>query len=290
MEIIQLLQANPLLLLIYAAMLGLCIGSFLNVIIYRLPLNMEQQWRNECIDFLKLSGPEFQTEQPLSIWLSRSFCPHCKAKLRIRDNIPLFSYLFLNGRCAHCKQKISVQYPLVEFLCALLSLIIVAQFGLSWQTLGGLIFTWLLIAMSVIDLRHQLLPDVLTYIGIWLGLYLSLFNIFVDSHAAIIGGLAGYLSLWAIAKLFKLLTHKDGMGYGDFKLFAMLGVWLGWQMLTFIILIAALLGTIIGISYLAIKRYSRQTPIPFGPFLAIAGWITLIWGKELLIQYQYFAY
>ena len=284
MDILDAIQTSPVLFQTLVTLLGLCVGSFLNVIIYRLPLRMEQEWRNECIDFLKLS-PAPPRSIPSNIWTSRSSCPHCKTRLRLRDNIPVLSYLFLGGKCAHCQQKISIQYPLVEISCALLSLAVAIHFGYSWQTVAGLIFTWLLITMSGIDIKHQILPDVLTYIGIWIGLLLSLSPLFVDSHSAIIGGLAGYLSLWTIANLFKLLTQKDGMGYGDFKLFALLGVWLGWQMLIFIILVAAFLGSLIGLALILFKGSSRDTPIPFGPFLALAGWIALIWGNAWISPY-----
>lgn len=284
MDILYAIQTNPILFYILVTLLGLCIGSFLNVIIYRLPLRMEQEWRNECIDFLKLPAAPLKST-PLNIWTSRSFCPHCKARLRLRDNVPVLSYLFLRGKCTHCQQKISIQYPLVEITCALLSLAVAIHYGYTWQTMAGLVFTWLLIVMSGIDIKHQILPDVLTYIGIWIGLLLSLFTLFVDSHSAIIGGLAGYLSLWIVAHLFKLLTQKEGMGYGDFKLFALLGVWLGWQMLTFILLVAAFLGSLIGLAFIVLKKSSRDTPIPFGPFLALGGWIACMWGNTLIAPY-----
>ncbi len=281
-NIINIICTHSILFVSFITLLGLLMGSFLNVIIYRLPLRMEQEWRNECIDCLQSA----QAKSPLlAIGCSRSFCPHCKTQLRIRDNIPLLSYLGLRGKCAHCQQKISIQYPLVELISALLSGLLAAHFGCTWQTGAGLIFTWLLIAMSVIDFKHQLLPDMLTYIGIWLGLLCSVFQLRIDSHSAIIGGIIGYLSLWSIAKLFKLLTQKEGMGYGDFKLLAMLGTWLGWQMLPFIILGATLLGTLVGITLMLLKQSSRNTPIPFGPFLAIAGWLALMQGPNLLSYY-----
>lgn len=284
MDILATIQTNFYLFLGLVTVLGLCIGSFLNVIIYRLPLMLEQQWRSESIEYFKLTI-DTKLDEKLSLWQGRSFCPHCKTQLRIWDNIPLISYVLLRGKCAHCKHSISLQYPIVELLCALLSLAIALHFGISWQTLAGLLFTWLLIAMSAIDIKHQILPDVLTYIGIWIGLFLSLYNVFTDSQSAILGGLIGYLSLWTIANTFKLLTKKDGMGYGDFKLFAMLGVWLGWQMLILVILVASFTGAIIGIAFLITSKSSRHTPIPFGPFLALAGWLSLLYGKGLLIHY-----
>ena len=282
--ILKLIQDSPSLLLSLVVVLGLCIGSFLNVIIYRLPLRIEQEWRNECDAYLKMSSTDV-TSAPFKLWGSHSCCPHCKTRLRLRDNVPLPGYLFPGGACAHCQKPVSVQYPLVELSCALLGVLVVAHFGYSWQTLAGLFFTWLLIIMAGIDIKHQMLPDVLTYIGIWAGLLSSLYNVFTDSHSAIIGGLAGYLSLWAVANSFKLLTGKEGMGYGDFKLFALLGVWLGWQWLIPVILIAASSGTVIGMTAIVFKKADKDTPVPFGPFLALAGWLVLIGGKDLLFQY-----
>ncbi|CAM4468183.1 MAG: Type 4 prepilin-like proteins leader peptide-processing enzyme [Legionellaceae bacterium] len=280
MTIEQFLTTYPYFFLILIAFLSLCMGSFLNVIIYRLPIQLENEWHKACHDYVNAKDALPISSDTKNL---RSYCPQCKKVLRIRDNIPIFSYLFLKGKCAHCKTPISLQYPLIEILCTLTSVIIAWHFGISLQTLAGLFFTWLLIIQSSIDFKHQLLPDVLTYIGIWVGLLFSINSLFTDSHSAIIGGIVAYLTLWTMAKLFKLVTHKEGMGYGDFKLYAMLGTWLGWQSLIFILFLATFSGLLIGIISIFLKKTTKETPIPFGPFLAFAGWTTLLVGNNINI-------
>ncbi len=290
MDIIQLISQNSLIFLIIIALFSLCIGSFLNVIIYRLPLMIENAWRDECQEFL---GQKSATKEPnketFNLIEPRSRCPHCQHQIKAWQNIPLISYIFLKGRCAFCQNKISFRYPLVEAACALLSVITAWHFGFGWQTLYALIFTWSLIALTVIDLDHQILPDIIIYLLLWLGLLISLKPIFADSTAAIIGASLAYSALWLFIKLFKLITGKVGMGHGDFKLFAVFGAWMGWQLLPFIILCSSLTGTIIGSIFLFTQKKHRDTPIPFGPYLAIAGWIALLWGNDITHWYMRFS-
>ena len=263
--------------------LGLCIGSFLNVVIYRIPLMLKQSWRSQCLEYL-----EMHTEPKPEIFnllRPRSICPHCKLPISAWQNIPLISFLILRARCANCGKRISWRYPLVEFLTAVISIVVANHFGVSVETLAGLIFTWTLIALVFIDFDHQLLPDDVTLSLLWLGLLFSLTGIFTDPQSAIIGCIAGYVSLWVIAKLFKLVRGIEGMGYGDFKLFACLGAWLGWQMLPFILLVSTLLGAAMGIYLILFKQKSRTSAIPFGPYLAIAGWIALLYGNVIIQLY-----
>lgn len=282
----QVLSQNPFLLLSLTAIFGLLIGSFLNVVILRQPKRMFHEWRQQCQQLLSgddcagdlIESPE--EEAPPGIVKQRSFCPHCKHPLSVLDNIPLFSYLFLRGCCRYCKEKISLRYPLVELLTALASVVVVWHFGYSVAAAYALVFSWTLIVLSGIDIDHQLLPDDIVLPLLWLGLIISLTGTDVQPADAIIGAVAGYLILWSIYQLFKLLTGKEGMGYGDFKLLAALGAWLGWQMLPLIVLLSSLLGAVIGGALLAIRRKGSQ-PIPFGPYLALAGWIALLWGEQL---------
>lgn len=271
------------------ALLGLIIGSFLNVVIHRFPLILKQQWQQECSEFMGL--PQNTPLNPIKISLSTpaSHCPHCTQAIAIRHNIPVLSYLFLKGRCANCKHPISLRYPLVEILACTLSLVAVYFCGLSWMLAAALIFTYVLICLAFIDLQHQLLPDILTLPLLWLGLLVSIPQFLTDSHAAILGAAFGYLSLWSFAKLFKLIRGKEGMGHGDFKLLAVFGAWLGWQILPLIILLSALLGSIGGLLTLQLSQQDKSTtPIPFGPYLAIAGWIAFYWGQEIMQKYLIF--
>lgn len=283
MDVISVFSQNINFFLLVVVIVALVIGSFLNVIIYRYPLMMQAQWQEQCTELLQ--GTCAVKKAALNLAYPASHCPHCQHRLSVLHNIPVLSFLFLKGKCAFCKHKISLRYLVIELLSALLGFIIAYHYGFSWQTAAGLFFTWILLCLTAIDLEHQLLPDELNYIGLWVGLFLSLFNVFIDPQSAIIGGLCGYLSLWTVAMLFKYFTGKEGMGHGDFKLFAFLGAWLGWQMLPLVILIASSLGAIIGISLIAFKKLSRNTPIPFGPYLALAGWIALLWGKNSLNLY-----
>lgn len=266
-----------------SGIIGLLIGSFLNVVIYRLPIMMKREWRNDCLEFLEL-----ENDVPTDVFnlaLPASNCPNCQAKIQPWQNVPVLSYLLLRGKCANCKTPISARYPVVELLTAILSIIVAWHFGFGWQAAAGLVLTWVLIALSLIDLDTQLLPDVIVLPVLWLGLIASLFTIFIDSSTSIIGATAGYLVLWSVYHGFKLFTGKEGMGYGDFKLLAMLGAWLGWQYLGVIILLSSLVGAFIGITLISLNKHSRDVPIPFGPYLAIAGWIALLWGKSLNLYY-----
>jgi leader peptidase (prepilin peptidase)/N-methyltransferase len=268
-----------------AAVLGLIVGSFLNVVILRLPARMEWLWKRDAREMLELASDDDTTPPPPDIVRKGSHCPHCKHPLAAWDNIPLLSWLLLRGRCRYCKTPISIQYPLVELLCGIASAIVVWHFGITWQAAASLAFTWFLIAAAGIDFRTQLLPDSLTLPLLWLGLLLSLVPMFVGTREAIIGAAAGYLALWSVFWLFKLATGKEGMGYGDFKLFAAAGAWMGWTALLPVIIIAAVAGAIIGIILLRVRGQNRSVPLAFGPFLAIAMWIWLIWGGPILAAY-----
>jgi leader peptidase (prepilin peptidase)/N-methyltransferase len=273
---------EPLVLASVATVLGLAVGSFLNVVIYRLPLMMERAWRRDCDEF---TGKTPAQEERFDLSVPRSRCPHCGHMVNARDNIPVISYLLLRGRCRACGAHISLRYPLVEILTAALTVVTALHFGFNWQALFAVLLTWSLIALSFIDFDKQLLPDSITLPFLWLGLLLSLFDVYTDTQASIIGAAAGYLSLWSIYHLFRLLTGKEGMGYGDFKLFALFGAWLGWQSLPLIILLSSAVGAVIGISLIMFRGRDRSIPIPFGPYLAIAGWIALLWGEQLTAWY-----
>jgi leader peptidase (prepilin peptidase) / N-methyltransferase len=269
--------------IVIAAVVGLLVGSFLNVVILRLPARIDAMWRNEAREILEL--PADETPLPPGIVVESSHCPHCKHKLAIGDNIPLFGWLFLGGRCRYCKAPISIQYPLVELLTGVLSALIVWKFGASWAGLAGLAFTWLLIALSGIDFRTQLLPDSLNYSLLWLGLLLSLWTMFTTPNLSIIGAVVGYLSLWSVYWLFKLLTGKEGMGYGDFKLLAAMGAWMGPSALLPVILLSSLIGALFGVVLIATRKLGRDVPMPFGPFIAAAGWVWFMAGDTLLQAY-----
>lgn len=260
-------------LTIVIALFSVCIGSFLNVVIYRLPIMLERAWHEDTNT----------TTKPFNLMLPRSHCPNCDKLIPAWHNIPLISYIILRGKCAYCRQKISLRYFLIEFLTMVLSIVLTLYFGPSWQLAAGLIFTWILIPLVFIDLDQQILPDNLTLLLLWLGLFCNLFATFVPISTAVIGALAGYLSLWSFTYLYKLITGKMGMGHGDFKLFAAFGAWFGWQALPLIIILAALLGAIIGIIWLSIHKKNRNTPIAFGPFLALSGWLALLFHSQLLI-------
>ncbi|HET7560908.1 MAG TPA: A24 family peptidase [Rhodanobacteraceae bacterium] len=266
-----------------AGVLGLIVGSFLNVVILRLPARMEWSWKRDARELLELEPDA--TPAPPDLARKGSHCPHCKHPLAAWDNIPLLSWLALRGRCRYCRTPISIQYPLVELLCGIASAIVVWKFGASWQAAAALVFTWVLIAAAGIDFRTQLLPDSLTLPLLWLGLLMSLVPLFADTRHAVIGAAAGYLALWSVYWIFKLATGKEGMGYGDFKLFAAAGAWLGYAALLPVIIIAALSGSIIGMIMLRARGQDRSVPFSFGPFLAIAMWIWLVAGHELFATY-----
>lgn len=270
-----------------AALLGLVIGSFLNVVIYRLPVMMQRDWRKQAREILEL--PEEPEQSTFNLVLPNSCCPNCGHQIRPWENIPVVSYLFLRGKCSGCKAPISKRYPLVELACGLLSGYVALHFGFGWQAAGMLLLTWGLLAMSMIDCDHQLLPDALVLPLLWLGLIANQFGLFTSLEDALWGAIAGYLSLWSVYWLFKLLTGKEGMGYGDFKLLAMLGAWGGWQVLPLTILLSSLVGAVLGVIMLRLRNQETSTPIPFGPYLAIAGWIALLWGDQITATYLQFA-
>lgn len=265
-----------------AGLLGLCVGSFLNVVIHRLPKMMEEEWQAQCAE---LRGETPSTVANLTLARPRSRCPSCGHQITALENIPLLSYLFLRGKCSNCATPISPRYPIVEAITALLSAYAAWHFGPTLQAIGALFLIWALIALTVIDFDTQLLPDSITLPLLWAGLAFNLVNTYADLSSAVIGAMIGYLSLWSVFWLFKLATGKEGMGYGDFKLLAALGAWLGWQMLPAIILLSSVVGAGIGIAMIAATRQGRNTPIPFGPYLATAGLIALFWGPQLTRSY-----
>jgi leader peptidase (prepilin peptidase)/N-methyltransferase len=283
-EIFVLMESSPSLFLAVIFVVSLMVGSFLNVVIYRLPIMMERSWKQEFNSYFN-SDTEQVEQQTFNLIKPDSTCPKCQHKIRAWENIPLFSWLWLRGKCSGCDNPISIRYPLVELTTAVLSLIVAWHFGFGLQAIAGVFLTWCLVAMTFIDLDKMLLPDQITLPLLWLGLLLGIGNIYVNSVDAIIGAAAGYLSLWSVYWLFKLATGKEGMGYGDFKLLAALGAWLGWQYLPIVILLSSFVGAIIGITYLSLTKKDQQQPIPFGPYLAIAGWITFLYGDWISAQY-----
>ena len=265
-----------------AGLLGLCVGSFLNVVIHRLPKMMEQDWHAQCAD---LRGETPSTATALTLARPRSRCPSCGHQITALENIPIISYLLLRGRCSNCGTSISPRYPVVEAVTGLLSAYAVWHFGPTLQGAGALLLIWALIALTGIDFDTQLLPDSITLPLLWLGLAFNLAGTYVDLFSAVIGAMIGYLTLWSVFWLFKLATGKEGMGFGDFKLLAALGAWLGWQMLPAIILLSSIVGAVVGISLIVATRHGKNTPIPFGPYLAAAGIIALFWGPQLTRSY-----
>ncbi|WP_242112269.1 prepilin peptidase [Luteimonas aquatica] len=278
------LDQNPALGYPAAACLGLALGSFLNVVILRLPRRLEWQWKSDSREIL--GEPELYDPPPPGIVVERSHCPHCGHQLSWYENIPVFSYLFLRGRCRSCKTPISPQYPLVELLTMLLVLACVWQWGFGWQGFGAILLTCFLVALTGIDLRTQLLPDQLTLPLMWLGLIGSIDNLYIPAKPALVGAIIGYLSLWTVWWLFKQITGKEGMGHGDFKLLAAIGAWVGLKGILPTILLSSLVGAVIGSIWLAAKGRDRATPIPFGPYLAIAGWIVFMWGEPIIDAYM----
>lgn len=276
-------QHNDFFLFIVAAF-SLIIGSFLNVVIYRLPRMMMNQWNQECREYLGLKTTPEDIEQ-FDLVLPFSHCTSCKKPLKPWHNIPVISYLVLKGKCAYCSARISLRYPIVELICCFTSVYVAWRFGVTTQTLSGLVFTWILICLTFIDLDYHLLPDQLTLLLLWIGLFLSIFAIFTHAHDAILGAIIGY-SIFAITQmLFKFATGKVGMGQGDYKFLAALGAYLGWQQIPIIILLASVIGIIFGVTHMALKKQFKSVPLPFGPYLAVAGWVSLIWGTEILSLY-----
>lgn len=278
MTFLSLLQSSPTLFICLIILLGLLVGSFLNVVIYRLPIMMEQEWQSQCDE---LNGKESQTSESFTLSTPPSRCPHCNHAISALENIPIISYVLLRGKCKQCKAGIAIRYPLIEALTGLLSGIVAWQFGFDWACLGALLLTWSLIALTFIDVDHQLLPDSITLPLLWLGITFNLFTVYTDLQSSVIGAMAGYLSLWLVFQGFKLATGKEGMGFGDFKLLAALGAWLGWALLPSIILLSSLVGATIGISLILLRQHQRDIPIPFGPYLAAAGWLALVWGHDI---------
>ncbi len=288
----EIFEIFPGALFLLAGLVGLIVGSFLNVVAYRVPIMMGRAWREQCAELQaeELAEPPHAVGKPFNLVTPRSACPQCGGAVAALHNIPVISFLLLRGRCAHCEAKIPPRYPLIEGLAALLSLIVAWIFGPTWQMGFALLITWTLLALAVIDIDHKLLPDSITLPLLWAGLLTSLIRIdgevlFTDVASSVSGAAAGYLSLWSVYQVFKLVTGKEGMGYGDFKLLAALGAWLGWQLLPLVILLSAAVGAILGTAQILLGGASRETPIPFGPYLAAAGWIALLWGEELTKMY-----
>lgn len=272
-------QQSPWLFYTSIVLFSLCVGSFLNVVIHRLPIMLENEWRSDCKNFLELEADK--SSETFNLSKPNSTCPNCGHKIRIWENIPVISYLALRGKCAACNTHISAQYPVIEAVTAILSVLVAFKFGVSAETFFGLIFTWALISLTMIDAKTQLLPDNITLPLLWLGIVINTSELYTNLETSVFGAVAGYLILWSIYKLFKLATGKEGMGYGDFKLLAALGAWMGWVMLPQIILLSSLVGAVIGVSMIIIRKHKKSIPIPFGPYLAIAGWIAFIWGAEV---------
>ena len=264
------------------ALLGLFVGSFLNVVIHRLPRMMERDWHAQAAE---LRGEPVEPAERFNLATPRSRCPHCGHLIGALENIPVLSYLVLRGRCGHCGAGISMRYPIVEAFTALLSGYAAWHFGFGVAAAGALLFIWTMVALAFIDVDTQLLPDDLTLPLLWLGLLFNLSGTFTDLHSAVIGAMSGYLALWSVYWLFKLVTGKEGMGYGDFKLLAAIGAWLGWQMLPLTILLSSLVGAVVGIVLIVAARHGRNVPIPFGPYLAAAGLIALFWGEGITARY-----
>ena len=282
-NIVFLFQSSIVIFYSFVFILSLLVGSFLNVVIYRLPKIMHNQWHAECREFLadEITSTT-QTEIPhLTLSSPNSTCPHCGHHIRFYENIPLISWIFLRGKCSQCKEKISARYPLVELATALLSVVVAQQFGVSMQTLWLVLLTWGLVALTMIDFDHMLLPDQITLPLLWLGLLININGTFIPLPDAVMGVVAGYMSLFTIFWLFKCLTGKEGMGFGDFKLFALFGAWIGWQLLPLLILMASAVGALVGISLMLFKGHQRGQAIPFGPYIAISGWITILWGEGI---------
>ncbi len=283
---IELLQSSPTIFIVTAGILGLMVGSFLNVVIHRLPLMMEREWRSECAMLLDQSLPE-QSQEAFNLMTPRSRCPNCNHLISAFENIPILSYVGLRGRCSGCQAHISIRYPLIELISGVAAIAVAIHFGFSIAAVCALAFSWALISLAAIDFDTQLLPDSITLSMLWAGIVVNYFNVFVTLEEAVLGAVLGYLSLWAVFWMFKLATGKDGMGYGDFKLLALLGAWLGWKILPIVIVLSSIVGACVGIGLMLFLSHDKSKPIPFGPYLAIAGWIALLWGGEITAQYLY---
>lgn len=288
MDVIEAFRALPWFFVCTVLIVGTMIGSFLNVVIHRLPKMMETDWKQQCIEFLHPDEAEKAGKSPspkYNLVVPRSACPSCGHKISAFENVPIVSYIFLRGKCGSCKAPIGIRYPIVEALTGLASAYGAWRFGVSWTTLFALLYVWALVALTFIDADTTLLPDDITLPLLWLGLLVNLSGTFTDLRSAVAGAVAGYLILWAVYWGFKLLTGKEGMGYGDFKLLAAIGAWLGWQMLPLVILLSAVVGTIVGIAGILLQGREKGAKLPFGPYLAAAGFIALFWGQELNTWY-----
>ena len=291
MDLIDLLRDNTTFFLVFVGIFSLMIGSFLNAAIYRIPLMMEKEWHQQCKELLADKNNEQkepEKAEKFNLMTPRSTCPSCGHIITALENIPVISYLFLRGKCASCKTHISFQYPLIEIFTAALSVFIAWKFGFTWQTLAAIVLAWTLITLSIIDAKTMLLPDNLTLPLMWLGIAVNYQHLFVDLHSSVLGAIIGYLSLWTLFQVFKLVTGKEGMGYGDFKILAALGAWGGWQILPFTIFAASLFGAVFGIAWMMIKRDRNANMIPFGPWLASAGLIAFLWRDDVLVAMKGF--
>ncbi len=289
MSIADVYALAPTYIYVGVLILGLLVGSFLNVVIYRLPKMMHREWDEQCKEYIDAKdnglddlAPETET---FNLAVPNSTCPNCKAPIKAWQNIPVISYLFLKGCCANCKIKISTRYPIVEAVTGLLSVFMLYQFGASPQTYFGLILLWSLVSLTMIDVDHQLLPDSITFPLLWLGIIANYFDTYTSLEHSIMGAIFGYLSLWSVYWIFKIVTKKEGMGYGDFKLLAALGAWMGWQFLPIIIILSSFVGAVIGIAGIVLMGKDKAKPIPFGPYLAIAGLIAFFWGETIWAHY-----
>lgn len=289
MQVITFLQQYTLFYYLVVIISGLAVGSFLNVVILRLPKMMEKEWRRECCRLLEISGKDDAEERKFNLNTPASHCPACGHGITALENIPVLSYVLLRGKCSACGARISPRYPIIEMVSAATALLVAMHFGVGMQALLAAVLSWALIALSVIDLDYQLLPDDITLPFLWLGVLANMFGVFTDVYSSLFGVMAGYLSLWLVYMAFKLATGKEGMGYGDFKLLAMLGAWLGWQMLPLIIILSSAVGAVVGISLILFRSHGRSEPIPFGPYLAAAGWLALLYGSTLMHAYYRWA-
>jgi len=287
----ELFTQSPIIFVVVTFAFALVIGSFLNVVIHRLPIMMEREWREQCDEIAGMPVSDMPTGR-FDLVVPRSHCPSCDKRITAWQNIPVLSYLLLGGRCASCKQSISVRYPLIEMLTAGLAAFVAWRFGFGWEALMAIFMSFALVSISLIDIDHQLIPDSIVLPLLWVGLGMSMFHplagaetLFIEPKDAIVGAIAGYLSLWSVYQLFKMATGKEGMGYGDFKLLAALGAWLGWQVLPIVIMMSAIVGAIVGLALIFFHRHDRNVPIPFGPYLAAAGWISMLYGETIKNAY-----
>lgn len=284
MELLTVLKENTTFFLIVVGLFSLLVGSFLNAAIYRIPIMLQHGWREECEELI--GGDSYiansEMNKKFNLFVPRSQCPSCGHMITALENIPVISYLFLKGRCSSCKTHISMQYPFIEIATALLSIFIAWKIGFGWQVLAALVFTWTLITLALIDAKTMLLPDNLTLPLMWLGIAVNYNELFVSLQSSVLGAMIGYMSLWTLFQVFRLVTGKEGMGYGDFKILAAIGAWGGWQILPFTVFFASLLGAVIGILMMTIQKQKESQPIPFGPWLALAGFIGFIWRDDVI--------